>query len=122
MSLESAAHDSTTYRILYEDRESQPYLGSLDYIFLDKVQGIRSDYGLMKKRVTIEYHTKYIKEKGITFYGPLFFKADLPTKTKVEESPINVHIEMLSPGDTRKMRQEELVKRIEQLRKPNSLG
>jgi len=76
-------HDSTAYRILYDDRKSQPYLGSLDYIYLDKIRGIRSDYGLLKKQVSVEYHTKYIKEKGRTLYGPLFFKMDLATKTSV---------------------------------------
>lgn len=114
-------HDTTAYRILYDDRESQPYLGALDYIYLDRIRSIRSDYGFLKKRVTIEYDTKCIKEKGRTLYGPLFFKADLPTKTKIEEGPIDVLIQITEPMDTRKMRQEELVKRIEQLRKPNSL-
>lgn len=109
-------HDTTAYRILYDDRESQPYLGSLDYIHLNRIRSIRSDYGFLKKQVTIEYDTKYIKEKGRTLYGPLFFKADLPTKTKIEEGPIDVLIQITEPMDTRKMRQEELVRRIERLR------
>ena len=113
-------HDTTAHRILYDDRESQPYLGSLDYIYLDRIRNIRSDYGLLKKQVTIEYHTKYIKEKGRTLYGPLFFKMDLATKKSVKEGPIDVLIQITEPMDTRKIRQEELVKRIEQLRKPNS--
>ncbi len=115
-------HDSTAYRILYDDLESQPFLGSLDYIYLDRIRGIRSDYGFLKKQITIEYHTKYIKEKGRTLFGPLFFKLDLATKTSAEEGPIDVLIQMTEPMDTRKVRQEELVKRIERLRKPNSLG
>jgi hypothetical protein len=110
-------HDTTAYRILYDDRESQPYLGSLDYIYLDRIRSIRSDYSFLKKQVTIEYHTKYIKEKGRTLYGPLFFKMDLATKTSVNEGPIDVLIQITEPMDTRKIRQEELVKRIEHLMK-----
>ena len=108
-------HDSTAYRILYDDLESQPYLGALDYIYLDKIRGIRSDYGFLKKQITIEYHTKYIKEKGRTLFGPLFFKMDLATKSSVEEGSIEVLIQITDPMDTRKTRQEELVRRIERL-------
>lgn len=109
-------HDSTAYRILYEDRESQPYLGALDYIYLDRIRGIRSDYGFLKKQITIEYQTKYIKDKGRTLFGPLFFKMDLATKSSVEEGPIDVLIQITVPMETRKIRQEELVRRIELLR------
>jgi hypothetical protein len=111
-------HDTTAYRILYDDRESQPYLGSLDYIYLNKIRGIRSDYGFLKKQVTIEYHTKYIKDKGRTLFGPLFFKMDLATKTSVVEGPIDVLIQITEPMDTRKVRQEELMRRIEHLIEP----
>lgn len=110
-------HDTTAHRILYDDRESQPYLGSLDYIYLDKIRSIRSDYGFLKKQVIIEYDTKYIKEKGRTLYGPLFFKMDLATKVSVEEGPIDVLIQIIDPMATRKVRQEELVRRVQRLLK-----
>ena len=114
-------HDTTAYRILYDDRESQPYLGSLDYIYLDRIRSIRSDYSFLKKQVTIEYHTKYIKEKGRTLYGPLFFKMDLATKTSVEEGSIEVLIQITEPMDTRKTRQEELVRRVQELKQPSQI-
>jgi len=91
-------------------------LGSLDYIYLNRIRSIRSDYGFLKKQVTIEYHTKYIKGKGRTLYGLLVVKMDIATKTSVEEGPLDVLIQITEPMDTRKIRQEELVKRIQELK------
>ncbi len=87
-------------------------MGLLDYIYLDRIWGICLDYGLLKKQFTIEYRTKCIKEKRITFYGPLFFKMDLATKTSAEEGRIDVLIWITEPMDTQKILQEELVKRM----------
>lgn len=79
------------------------------------MRGIRSDYGFLKKQVTIEYNTMYIKEKGRTLYDPLFFKMDLATKTNVMEGSIDVIVYITEPMDTRKKRQEELERRVHEL-------
>ena len=108
-------HDTTTYRVVYDNWENRPYLGALDYILLEQIRSIKSDYGLTKKQVIMEYHTKYLKEKGYTIYGPLFFKFDRPKFTKMHEGSIDVSFQMYDPRKTRQLRQEELVRRVKQL-------
>jgi hypothetical protein len=108
-------HDTTTYRVMYDDWENKPYLGALDYIFLKQVRSVKSDYGFTKKQVIMEYHTKYLKEKGYTIYGPLFFKFDRPKSAKMHEGSIDVSVQMSDPRKTRQLRQEELVRKVKQL-------
>ena len=84
--------------------------------YVDRIRSIRSDYVFLKKQFPIEHHTKYVKEKGRALFGPLFFKMDLATKTSIEEGFIDVLIQITDPMDTRKIRQEELVRRVRELK------
>ncbi len=115
-------HDATVFRLLYSDLENHQYLESIDYLELDRIESVTSEWSWSKKQIVIQYNTRYLKEKGRTIYGPLFFKADLPKKVTVEEGvlPIIIRLDNLhfpdAPKDFLRKRQVELIRRINEAR------
>lgn len=64
----------------------KPYLSAVDFIRLERARDIE----LKKKEIKMKYDTEYIVEKDRTFYGPYFFKFDLPTSVNTKSGTVKV--------------------------------
>ncbi len=107
-----AFHDNEVYRLTYDGWEERPEVNCFDYIRYDDIESVELKYG---SSVIIKHRAKYLREKGTTLYGPLFFKFDLPkkveTRTGVLESEIRL-MDLVKKDKHRynKARCEEIVK------------
>lgn len=73
---------------LYYGDLREPYLSTVDFVRLDRAM----DFELKKDEIKMRYDTEYVVEKDRTFYGPYFFKFDLPTSVKVKSGIVQVFI------------------------------
>ncbi len=78
---------SKWHRLFYGDLR-EPYLSTVDFVYLDRMEKIE----LKKDKIQAKYDTEYIVEKERTFYGPYFFKFDLPTSVKVKSGTVKVFV------------------------------
>ncbi len=78
---------SKWHRLFYGDLR-EPYLSTVDFVYLDRMEKIE----LKKDKIQAKYDTKYIVEKERTFYGPYFFKFDLPTSVKVKSGTVKIFV------------------------------
>lgn len=110
--------ERTSRRFFYDDWKEKPHVSSLDYVYLDRLMNIQKK----KEEIKAKYHTKYWEVKQRTFYGPYFFRVDLPSKTSTHEGDVDVIIVPMGfkkfgvPGDHQERRNTELFERITQLR------
>ncbi len=77
------------HKLFYGDLR-EPYLSTLDFVCLDKM----TNFELKKDGIRVRYVAEYIVEKDRTFYGPYFFKFDLPTSTKVKSGEVKLFISL----------------------------
>ena len=90
---------SKWHRLFYGDLR-EPYLSTVDFVYLDRLEKIE----LKKDKIQAKYDTEYIVEKERTFYGPYFFKFDLPTSVKVKSGTVKVFVYLLEmEGDSFKL-------------------
>ncbi len=77
---------------------------------------------LKNSSVRIQYHTRYVKTKGTTIYGPYFFRWDLPGTYSIEEGILEITIVLRKqyskafPKDWIKTRGQNFFKTLEDLR------
>jgi len=90
------------HKLYYGDLR-EPYLSYVDFVYLDRLKDIE----LKKKKIQAKYDTEYIVEKERTFYGPYFFRFDLPTSVKVKSGSVKIKISLPE------LEKKELVKKSE---------
>lgn len=66
----------------------EPFLSAIDFIHLEHTREIE----LKNKEIKMKYDTEYLIEKDRTFYGPYFFKFDLPISVKAKSGTVRVLI------------------------------
>ena len=107
---------TTTYRLYYDDWKERPYLISFDFLDYDKILSIESEWKLRKKRIDLEYRTKYIKQKQQVFGGPLFFKFDFGKTMDLVDDKIILWVKPNPTLPERKKRMIETVRRLREIR------
>ncbi|MDF1541229.1 MAG: hypothetical protein P1Q69_20190 [Candidatus Thorarchaeota archaeon] len=107
--------NSSTYRLCYPDLSEKAFYGLIDFLDYHRISELKNNWGMRGKYISFNYETSYLQEKGRTLYGPLFFKMDLPTSTKVKQGQLKIDIiplrqnhPTLSEGEFRKKRQDKL--------------
>jgi hypothetical protein len=78
---------SKRHKLFYGELR-EPYLSRADFVYLDGLTKIE----LKKDKIQAKYVTEYIIEKDRTFYGPYFFKFDLPTSFKAKSGEVKVFV------------------------------
>ncbi|MHA1850859.1 MAG: hypothetical protein ACTSW8_06320, partial [Candidatus Thorarchaeota archaeon] len=77
------------HKLYYGDLR-EPYLSCVDFVSLDKLENVE----LKKNEIRAKYYTEYLIEKKKTFYGPYFFRFDLPTSVKVKSGTMKIIISL----------------------------
>ena len=75
------------HKLFYGDLR-EPYLSTVDFVYLDRV----TDIDMKKNELQMKYETEYIVEKDRTFYGPYFFTFALPTSIKAKSGNVKLFI------------------------------
>lgn len=82
----------TLKRIYHDGMQDKSYLQNLEILEYGGVSDIKMEWSWRSKKVEFMYLTKYLEEKARTLYGPLFFKAQLPSSIKVKEGKLLVEV------------------------------
>ncbi len=114
-----------SFRIIYDDWEIEPWVSSLDYVYLDRIQ----DLEVRRNLIHFKYHSRYtkIEEKSIGA-GLYLFRFQPPSPEDILEEDIDLRIILddmkgydTPPGFVIPLRylqdrQDELVRRLRELR------
>ncbi|MDF1541289.1 MAG: hypothetical protein P1Q69_20495 [Candidatus Thorarchaeota archaeon] len=105
-------------RPFYEEGKGKPILDAIDFFDYHNIENIQLIWNWKKKSIEVKYRTKYIESKERILYGPLFFKAGLPSSAKIKEGALTLEITMRDVpwrGPGKKERAEKFYRKLKEL-------
>lgn len=116
-----------SHRIYYDDWQEKPWVSSLDYVVLERLQAMTTS----RREITAKYRTKHVTSEEKTIGAGLYlFRFGPPDQEQLKEGEVDIHIVLddmkgydslkhaAIPPDYLERRQLDFLVRMQQLRLP----